>query len=240
MSMAALSGGAAVPSGTVALRVIRRSGVDWPHKELSPNEIDYYGMPQKDLPVEINAWRRANKKNLQRGMRDVLTARKFKLPHFYGQLWLSKISRDGERTDLGLASLRVVTTVGVNFIVDAFQNIKEVEDMKFHGLGTGAGAEAVGDTILNAELTTAYNNGGDLRATGTLTEGASANIYRTVATNTVDAAVAVTEHGIFSQAATGAASGTNVLLDRSLFAAVNLAIGDQLQSTYDLTIAAGG
>ena len=74
------------------------------------------------------------------------------------------------------------------------------------------------------------------RATGTTTEGASANVYRTVGTNTVDASVAITEHGIFSQAATG--GGT--LLDRSLFSAVNLASGDSLQSTYDATFSAGG
>lgn len=231
-----------MPSGAVSLKVIRGGApaVPWPHKELSLAEIQQFGMPTKGLPDEVNEWRHANRKHLKRGMRNVLTARRFKLPHFYGNVWLTKISASGERLDLGLASMAVVTTTGVNFIVDAFQNLKELEDMKYHGLGTGGGAEASTDTALTTEITTAYNNSGDIRATGTLTEGASANIYRTVATNTVDAAVAITEHGIFSQAATGAASGTNVLLDRSLFAAVNLAIGDQLQSTYDLTVAAGG
>jgi hypothetical protein len=132
--------------------------------------------------------------------------------------------------DYGVVCRKVVTTAGVNFIVDAFQNLVEVEILKYHGIGTGTNAEAVGDTALQTELTTQYNPD-STRATGTTTEGASANIYRTV-----DASVAITEHGIFSQAATG--GGT--LLDRSVFSAVNLVNGDSIQTTYDLTFSAGG
>ena len=137
--------------------------------------------------------------------------------------------------DLGVVGDKMVTDAGVNYIVDAFQNLTEAENLKYHGLGTGAGAEAVGNTALSTELTTQYNPD-NTRATGSLTEGASANIFRTVGTNTVDAAVSITEHGIFSQAATG--GGT--LLDKTLFTAVALASGDSLQSTYDLTFTSGG
>lgn len=150
-------------------------------------------------------------------------------PHF-----LRALGFGVEVRPLGLASLRVVTTAGVNFIVDAFQNSVELEILKYHGIGTGTNAEAAADTALQTELTTQYNPN-DTRATGSLTEGASANIYRTVGTNTVDGAVAITEHGIFSQAATG--GGT--LLDRSVFSADNLSSGDSLQTTYDLTLTAG-
>jgi hypothetical protein len=136
--------------------------------------------------------------------------------------------------DLGIVSRKVVTDTGVAFIVDAFQNTTEIENLKFHGIGTGGAAEAVGNTALTTELTTQYNPD-NTRATGSTTENA-ANIYRTVGTNAVDSAVSITEHGIFSQAATG--GGT--LLDRSLFTAVALASGDSLQSTYDLTLTAGG
>jgi hypothetical protein len=140
-----------------------------------------------------------------------------------------------ENIFLGLASFRVVTTAGVNFIVDAFQNTVELEDLKYHGIGTGSTAEAVGDTALVTELTTEYT--GNVRATGTTTEGASANIYRTVGTNTLDGTpgAALREHGIFNQAATG--GGT--LLDRTLYAAITLSSGDSLQSTYDHTQTAG-
>ena len=136
--------------------------------------------------------------------------------------------------DHGLVSKKVVTTVGVGYIVDAFQNSTELENMKYHGLGTGTNAEASGDTTLQTELTTEYT--GNVRATGTTTENA-ANIYETVATNTLDSGTpAVTEHGVFS------ASSSGVLLDRSIFSAINLvgANGDAIQSTYRLTLTAGG
>lgn len=220
-----------------------------PKKELTFSEVVRYGAPQPGLHREVNEWRFRNQKNLWRGARRLLAARALRTSHFYGAVSLlvgrcrcgepgrhlaGRVCAEAEWVDYGLASLRVVTTAGVNFIVDAFQNTVEVENLKFHGLGTGAAAEAVGDTALQTELTTQYNPD-NTRATGSTTEGASANIYRTVGTNTVDATAAVTEHGIFSQAATG--GGT--LLDRSVFSVVNLASGDSLQSTYDLTIAAG-
>jgi hypothetical protein len=139
--------------------------------------------------------------------------------------------------ELGIVCRKVVTDAGVNFIVDAFQNTTELENLKYHGIGTGSTAEAAGDTALVTELTTEYNPN-STRATGTTTEGATANIYRTVATNTLDAApgAALREHGVFSQAATG--GGT--LLDRSVYAAITLASGDGLQSTYELTCTSGG
>lgn len=149
------------------------------------------------------------------------------------RLWGVHILADGRRLDLGLLSYKVVTDAGVGFIVDAFQNTTELENMKFHGLGTGGTAEAAGQTALITELTTEYNPN-STRATGSTTEGAGANVYRTVGTNTVDATAAVTEHGIFSAASAG------VMLDRSLFSVVNLANGDSLQTTYDLTISSGG
>lgn len=217
-------------SGDLALKVIRA-----PKGELSLEEIIEHGFPQKGLPAAVNAYRKANRRNLYRGLRKVLKARRHELPHFYGSVFAKIIRANGEIENLGLISLRVVTTAGVNYIVDAFQNTTELENLKFHGLGTGTNAEAAGDTALQTELTTQLTPD-STRATGTTTEGASANIYRTVATNTVDATVAITEHGIFSQAATG--GGT--LLDRSVFAAVNLGSGDSLQTTYELTFNSGG
>lgn len=121
----------------------------------------------------------------------------------------------------------------MGYIVDAFQNIVELENMKYHGLGTGSTAENQTDTALVTELTTEYT--GNVRATGTTTE-TSANIYSTVATNTLDGTpgAALREHGIFS------ASTVGVLLDRSVYGAITLSSGDSLQSTYNLTLTAGG
>lgn len=149
--------------------------------------------------------------------------------------WAAQKGVKHENLFYGLSSFRVVTTAGVGYIVDAWQNSVELEDMKYHALGTGSTAEASGDTALVTELTTEYT--GNVRATGSTTEGASANIFRTVGTNTLDGTpgAALREHGIFSQAATGG----GVLMDRTVFAAITLSSGDSLQSTYDQTQTAG-
>jgi hypothetical protein len=221
-------------SGTV--EPVLPDGVDpdpWPLRPVGWKDIAQHAAERSGLPGVVNEWRRANYARMLLAGKKVLLARRLGIPTFYGQLWLRVFRANGDVEDLGLASLRVVTNAGVAYMVDAFQNLTELENLKFHGIGTGATAEAVGDTALVTESTTALNPD-STRATGSTTE-AAANIYRTVGTNTVDASVACTEHGIFSQAATG--GGT--LLDRSVFSVVNLASGDSLQTTYDFTIAAG-
>jgi hypothetical protein len=209
----------------------------YPARELSLREIAHYGLPRRGLDERVNAWRAANFRNLARGARRVVAARALNLSNFYGSLYLTHIRADGEIIEYGLASMRVVTTAGVNYIVDAFQTSTsiELENMKYHGLGTGSGAEASSDTALTTESTTALNPD-SVRATGSTIEGGSANIYRTVGTLTFDNTAAIIEHGIFSQSATG--GGT--LLDRSIFSAVNVVSGDSVQATYDLTFSAGG
>ena len=240
--------GIIAPRGDLELRVIR--GQDSRKVELAPaplpkgafgglsvREIVLKGFPVKGLTPEVWEWRKKNLPNLYRGMKKVMLARFFKIPTFYGQVDLRVILANGEEIDLGLASLRVVTTVAVNAIVDAFDAAVgfTLNTFNYHAIGTGAVAEAVGDTALGTELTTEYT--GNVRATGTQTQP-SANIYRTTGTNTLDSGTpAVTEHGVLTQAATGGGS----LLDRSVFAAVNLvgASGDGLQSQYSLTLTAG-
>lgn len=185
-----------------------------------------------------NEWQAANAENFERSlaaMRSAEQAAKGGSVAVVGNLWLGKVDRDGNQHDLGLASCRVVTTTGVNYIIDAFQNLVELENMKYHGIGTGGSAEAVGNTGLTTELTTQYA-ASNTRPTGTTGEQAgNANVYETVATITVSSAVAITEHGIFSQAATG--GGT--MLDRTLFSVVNLASSESLQATYQFTMVAG-
>lgn len=137
--------------------------------------------------------------------------------------------------DHGVVSCKVVTTVGAGFLVDAFQNLVELETMKFHGLGEDNTAENVSDTALGDELTTEYASDG-VRATGTTAE-TSALVYQTVGTNTLDSGTpAIVEHGVFS------ASSGGVLFDRSVFAAINLdgSNGDGLETDYRLTVSAGG
>lgn len=231
--------GIVAPAGDLTLDVIRGHratdgalDVMWP--SITPRTFIECGLPNKALPDEVNTWRRANRPNLFRGLHRLALARALKLPHFHGALFLTVKRGNGEVLPYGLASLRVVTDVGVGYIVDAFQNSVELENMKYHGYGTGTTAEAAGDTALVTELTTEYV--GNVRPTGTTTEGATANIYRTVATLSPDSGTPVLrEHGVFSANAAG------VLLDRTVYAAVTLdsGAGDSLQTTYELTFTAG-
>jgi hypothetical protein len=126
----------------------------------------------------------------------------------------------------GTISRRVVTNAGVAALANAFLNTFEPELFNFHATGTGTTAEAVGDTALVTETGT--------RVAGTQSSPAGGQ-YRTVATVSYGASLAITEHGIFSQLASG---GT--LWDRSVFAAINVINGDSIQFTYTLTITAGG
>lgn len=141
----------------------------------------------------------------------------------------------GEWVDFGVVSRRVVTDAGVAFMVDDWDNSSvTLANLNYHGCGTGTNAEAAGDTALQTESTTVLNPD-STRATGTRSQPA-ANQYRSVGTVTFDGSAAITEHGLFSQAATG--GGT--LWDRSVFSAVNVASGDSIQFTYTATLTSGG
>lgn len=138
---------------------------------------------------------------------------------------------DGRVIDYGTLSRRVITTAGVGFLVDGFQNLVEIEIMKFHASGSGVGAEAVGDTALGTEETGITD-----RATGSQTEGSSANIYKSVGTQSYTGSAAITEHGLFSLVTESA----GVLWDRSLFSALNVINGSAIEWTYELTVTSGG
>ena len=135
---------------------------------------------------------------------------------------------DGRVEDLGVISRRVVTDVFVQYLVDSMQNSTSfpMDVFFYHASGTGTTAEAATDTALVTEV--------ESRAAGTKTEGASANIYRTVGTITYSASYAITEHGVFS------ASTGGTLLDRSVFSAINVAANDSIEFTYELTVNSGG
>lgn len=244
--------GRARPEGGLGLRVIRGGGSssglitpDRPGRELSFAEMLKFGTAQKLDPFgrpmdpKVVEFRKRNAVHLGNQMyKKVLArsvARRLGLPYFWSQLYLRVLKGDGRQFDLGLVGINQVVDNGVGFIVDAFQNIVELETMNKHGIGTGATAEGSTETDLVTELTTQYTTD-NTRATGTTAEGATANIYQTVATNGVDATVALREHGIFDNATVG----SGVLLDRTLYALINLDSGDSLESTYELTLNSGG
>jgi hypothetical protein len=208
-------------------------------------EAIHYGTPQRVSWFASRAerrkaeWQARNAENYARSLKDQILAEARALPNnlqAIGYLWLAKVTASGEVEDLGLVSCRVVTDAGVQFIVDAFQNLTELETMKFHAAGTSTTAEAAAQTALGAELTTAYSTS-NTRPTGTLGEkSGDAKTYETTATITVSSGpLAITEHGIFSTATTG----TGVLLDRSVFGAVTLNATESIQATYQLTFPSG-
>ena len=96
--------------------------------------------------------------------------------------------------------------------------------LRYHAVGTGNTAEAVGDTTLVTEVET--------RTSGTQAENA-ASIYESVGTITATGARAIVEHGVFS------ASSAGTLLDRTVFSVLNLETNDSIQCTYRLTLTAG-
>lgn len=176
--------------------------------------------------VGLWLWKLSNLPNLLRGLPAILAGLVAGVMVPVGRLYATVIRADGTRIELGLISTRVVTTAGVNYLVDCLQGTQEPENLKYHAMGTGNTAEAAGDTGLVTEVET--------RVAGTQVEGASANIYRTVATITATGARAIVEHGLFS------ASSAGTLWDRSVFAVVNLATGDAITFTYEVTFPAGG
>lgn len=209
--------------------------------DVTPYHIPKHGFYANGLPADLSwdaRWRTAR---LELALRARLALKGF-LRGLQGtgvigvgRLYASVIRRDGAIEHLGLLSTKVVTDAGVAYIVDDWDGGSNVIDnFNYHGCGTGTNAEAAGDTTLQTESTTALNPD-NTRATGTKSQP-SANIARTVGTVTFDASAAITEHGIFSQAATG--GGT--LLDRSVFSAINVASGDSIQFTYSLTFSSGG
>ena len=156
------------------------------------------------------------------------------IPTITSELAVQVIRRDGQRINYGVVSRRVVTNNGVAFIVDAWQNSVELENMKYHGCGTGTTAEAAGDSALVTESTTALNPD-STRATGTQTEPATHQLTSTGVV-TFDNSAAITEHGLFSAATTG----TGVLFDRSVFSAINVVSGDSISFAYTVSFSSGG
>ena len=129
--------------------------------------------------------------------------------------------------DHGLVCMRVVTDAFVAFVVDQLQTETSVfGDFKYHDSGVGVTAENVTDTDIET-------TDGESRATGSQTEGATANIYKSVGTIAYTSTKAITEHMLFN-ASTGPTG-----MDRTKFTAINVVNGDSIEFTFELTLTAG-
>jgi hypothetical protein len=144
-------------------------------------------------------------------------------PVIRGFLSAIHIKANGEKADLGLVSAKKITTAFRDYIVDSLQNstTHPMDVFKYHASGTGTTAEANTQTALVTEVQS--------RTSGTQVEGATADIFKTVGTIDYTGTHAITEHGIFSANAAG------IMMDRSLFSAINVSDGDSIQFTYEAT-----
>jgi|GEM_PF-6215509 len=191
--------------------------------ELFQTAFDVLHDSKQDDP-EI-AWKVENLPYLYRGFSRVNRESKSNRTRPAGVLH-AQVNKPEGVIDLGLASVNVVTDVGVAYIIDALQNLVEAENMKYHASGTNNTAENASQTALSAEVGT--------RVAGTQVEGASANIYKTVATLTYGSSLSIVEHGLFSAITVG------VLFDRSIFSSIAVDTSTGIEFTYQWTLSAGG
>ena len=131
----------------------------------------------------------------------------------------------------------LVTNGGINATAADLTASGGLAVFKFHDSGTGTTAAAQTDTALQTK------SGPTTRATGTNTQTQSSSgtgattpaIVTSVATISYVSSLAITEWGLFNQAAQG---GT--MWDHRIFAAINVVSGDSIQFTYSLSIPGGG
>jgi len=143
----------------------------------------------------------------------------------YGSLSILVKKLDGSYVNYGIVSYRLVTTAFINFVVDQLQAESSIfGDFKYHDSGVGTTAENVSNTAIET-------TDGEARVAGTQIEGAQTYIYRSVGTITYSTAKNISEHGLFNDLTAG------TLMDRSVFTAVPMAIGEAITFTYDLTLA---
>jgi len=140
-------------------------------------------------------------------------------------------AKTGKWEDRGILSTRVVTTAFVNLLVDALQGISgaTINTFNRHDSGTGTNVESVVDIALQTPC-------GEAADIGSQIEGASANIYKSVAehTYTTSGGFTITEHVI--------KNADDIVMDRSVFAdaGIPVDVDDVIRWTYQLSVVAGG
>jgi hypothetical protein len=145
----------------------------------------------------------------------------------YGTLAIKHFKADGTVKDYGIVSRKKVTDEFVAYLaVIMVTDATTIGDFKYHISGTGTTAENNDHTELVTPIGTARTVGD---------QNSSTNTYISVATISYTDTLAVTEHGIFNAAYTSAQTD-GTLLDRSVFAAVNVVNSESIQFSYTLTI----
>lgn len=177
-------------------------------------------------PRASRSWKFRNFPNVWWGKWRAGVARMMGINHMKGSLYLRHLKANGEEVNYGLVSTKLVTTAFVEYMVDNL--VAEVTawgDFKFHDCGTGVTAAAVGNTTMETQYGGARDSGSQVDV---------AEIYRSVGTISFTSTLAITEHGLFNIVTAG------ILMDRHVFAAINVENGDSIEFTYELTCDDGG
>jgi hypothetical protein len=199
----------------------------------------------KKIPAVVDVgwgWKLKNmlRPNYWRGWLGVEAAKTFSnltgVTCMYSTLRLVTTPVDGgPKVDHGIVSRRLVTEDFVNYLTDIFQTDETmVGDFKYHAFGVGTTAADAADTNMESEV--AY----DSRITGGQGEesGTTGNDYESSGTYTSTGTLAITEHSLNN--GDTSAGDTIIMMDRHVFAALNLTSGDGVEATYVLTINSGG
>ncbi len=123
----------------------------------------------------------------------------------------------------------LITNAGMAGVASRINGAGAEAAFTYIAIGIGATAAAVTDTTLGSEITT----GGGERASATAsrtTTDVTNDTATLVNTFSFTASFAVTESGVLNAASAG------VLLCRQIFSAINVAIGDSLQVTWDIDV----
>ncbi len=128
------------PSGSLGLVVLGPDGNSVVHRRRLRKHIGRKAAPRRPsitsllneaLPhfgekEEVRLFKAVNFMRMicKRSFRPLIYSNFLKLATLQGSLRLRKITPDGEVFDFGLVGLKLVTDAGVDFIVDAFQNIE--------------------------------------------------------------------------------------------------------------------
>lgn len=143
-----------------------------------------------------------------------------------GKLGARYLFKDGPIVDYGTLSYQKVTNDFAGYLVDALSvaGATDISEFFYHAAGTDNTGESSGDTALGSEI---------LRSTGSLEE-TSAQVFKSVVTMTFPSSNSVAEHGLFNDDPLG------IMMDRSVYTAIELNSSDQIEYTYELSIESGG
>ncbi|SRR5581483_880936 len=175
--------------------------------------------------MNITLWKIKNFPHIARGYMRILKDKLSGVSHPQARLYAEVYKNGDLAADLGCISINVVTDAFASYLVQCLIGAQSAGVFKYHGCGTGTGAESAGNTALSAEVGS--------RVIGTQEVGANSKQYKSVAQIAFSSNYAITEHGVFS------ASSGGTLFDRSVFAAINVDSSTEIKFTFTEDVPSG-